>query len=52
MWKPRTPEKTDKEEIIERRDVGIRDLIDELVEGTQQLKSLYKKEHDDRTKPA
>lgn len=49
MWKDRRPAgqevgKTTSEAAIERRDQTIRDLIDELVVGTQELKSLYGKE--------
>ncbi len=45
MWKARRPSKeearADTEDRIERRDNSIRDLIDELVSGTLQLKSIY-----------
>lgn len=48
MWKDRRPtqkmDKTVSEVAIERRDRSIRDLIDELVVGTQELKALYGKE--------
>ncbi len=53
MWKDRRPaghkhmEKTVSEISIERRDKTIRELIDELVSGTQQLKSLYTGEKKD-----
>lgn len=47
MWKDRhsaghkDAEHTVSEKSIDSRDKGIRDLIDELVSGTQELKSLY-----------
>ena len=47
MWKDRRStghkesEMTVAETSIERRDKSIRELIDELVSGTQELKSLY-----------
>ncbi len=53
MWKDRRPAghdmtKTVSEVSIDRRDQTIRQLIDELVDGTKELKSLYgKKEGDD-----
>lgn len=49
MWKDRHPTGHNKVEAaseasIERRDKTIRELIDELVSGTQELKLLYGKE--------
>lgn len=47
MWKGRRPAGhkedavTNSERVIERRDKSIRVLIDELVSGTQELRSLY-----------
>ena len=47
MWKGRRPAGhkgdtvTNSERVIERRDKTIRILIDELVSGTQELRSLY-----------
>ena len=47
MWKDRRPtghkatEETASEMEIEQRDKSIRELLDELVSGTQELKSLY-----------
>lgn len=46
MWKDRRPAghkemQQDSEDVIERRDKSIRELLDELVSGTQELKSLY-----------
>ena len=53
MWKDRRPAvETNAEATIAQRDKSIRELIDELVAGTQELKSLYTGEPNDRTKPA
>ena len=54
MWKDRRPtghkhmEQTVSETSIERRNKSIRELIDELVSGTQELKSLYTGEKNDQ----
>lgn len=44
MWKRRNPDrlihKSQSETSIERRDKTLRSLVDELVTGTQELKSL------------
>lgn len=54
MWKRATPEKvSDSEHAINRRDKTIRNLVEELASGTQELKSLlYPGEKNDRPKPA
>ena len=58
MWKDRHPsghkpsEETASEAAIDQRDKSIRELLDELVSGTQELKSLYTGEKNDRTRPA
>lgn len=54
MWKDRRPAGHKVDEgvavpaSIETRDKSIRALIDELVSGTQELKSLYTGEDNDR----
>lgn len=54
MWKDRRPtghkatEETRAEVEIEQRDKSIRELLDELVSGTQELKSLYTGDKSDR----
>ena len=58
MWKDRRPtghkptEETVAEKAIEVRDKSIRQLIDELVSGTQELKALYTGDERDRPHPA
>lgn len=58
MWKDRRPvghrgdNVTDSEAAIDKRDKSIRVLIDELVSGTRELKSLYTGDKDDRPEPA
>ena len=58
MWKDRRPtghkdmEPTASETAIERRDKSIRQLIDELVSGTQELRTLYRGDASDHPKPA
>ena len=52
MWKDRRPaghdpHKAVSEVSIDRRDQTIRQLIDELVDGTKELKRLYGKGDDD-----
>lgn len=52
MWKDRHPaghkdrEHTATETSIDRRDKSIRDLVDELVSQTEELKSLYTGDRD------
>lgn len=45
-------EETVSEKAIDRRDKSIRVLLDELVSGTQELKSLYTGDERDRPEPA
>lgn len=57
MWKDRRPtgkkeNKMASELELERRDKSIRELLDELVSGTQELKSLYTGEKKNGPKPA
>ncbi len=57
MWKDRRPtghkptEETSAEVAINQRDKSIRELIDELVSGTQELKSLYTGDKNVRNQP-
>lgn len=56
MWKDRRPKEDTVAEVeIDQRDRSIRELLDELVSGTQELKSLYtgdKKDARKRPNPA
>jgi hypothetical protein len=54
MWKRPNPEKVTHSEVsINRRDRTIRDLVEELASGTQELKSLlYPEGKDEHPKPA
>ena len=45
MWKRANPEKVSKsEEVIERREWRIKSLVEELAEGTEELKLLLQGE--------
>ena len=54
MWKDRRPtghkatEESESEMVIDQRDKSIRELLDELVSGTQELKALYTGDKDAR----
>lgn len=58
MWKDRRPtghkptKETRAEVEIDQRDKNIRELLDELVSGTQELKSLYTGDKSGKPKPA
>ncbi len=58
MWKDRRPaghkpvEETVAEKAIDTRDKSIRHLLDELISGTQELKSLYTGDKNERPDPA
>lgn len=54
MWKRPNPEKVSTSETtINRRDKTIRNLVEELASGTQELKSLlYPEGKDENPKPA
>jgi hypothetical protein len=56
MWKDRRPAepdmtRTSTEAAIDRRDRTIREMIDELVRGTRELKATYEGGPSDRPKP-
>ena len=58
MWKDRRPtghkdtQEAASEMEIDQRDKSIRELLDELVSGTQELKSLYTGDKNGKPKPA
>lgn len=54
MWKIRRPTEhplTDTEKVINTRDRTIRDLIDDLVNGTRELQKLYTRDLNGTAEP-